>query len=250
MIKGHNIINIQALNGHNPRVYSGLEYVYVAPLNEQQFSKMVELIRSQKLDNKVYGTFELSINKMFSTGDIAEKDKDVQESKIDQLDEFNWLPIPIDRKKSSYNSKSQGEKGGKSYSNTLNLHVTGASQLTTEFFNALLNNEFAIIFKDANGNYRLMFDECYNNQLELEQNTGEGLSAETGFTVTVTNESKYPSLYIYGKFRLSSAIVTTDDETKGYNDIAIINTGKDPSANDSKIFDQVGVDSSSIIEPI
>lgn len=223
LYSSHNITELEALNGHNSRAYSGLEYVYVAPLNESEKARLTKLIRDQlrTKEKNIDSSFTLSLNNISLEGqpEPKEKSSDESENKVDQLDSYKWLPVPIKREKSSFSSKVQGERNGRTYENTLNIFVTGSSRKTVEFFHALINNEFAIIFKDANGNYRLLFDECYNNLLEVEQNTGEGLAAEVGFTASVTNQSKYPPIFVFGEFNVSSSL-------KLAGDIADIDTGR------------------------
>lgn len=241
MYLGHNIKELPVLNDHNSRVYSGLEYIFIAPLTEQEKAKMIVLYREQlRKDLLSNSRIELSINTIGTFGKAEPKSEDQEEdpltkSKVQQLAQFNWIPIPIERSKSKYASKSQGEKHGKTYENTLTLFISGAGQVSVEFFNALINTEFAIIFKDSNDNYRLMFDECYNNEMEVEQDTGEGLTAQAGFSVTITNQSKLPSLYVYGTFRVGLNYSNDGEGGPTDNTAAIIDTGKCPSENGSII---------------
>lgn len=240
MYLGHNIKEMPVLNDHNSRVYSGLEYIFIAPLTEQEKAKMIVLYREQlRKDLFSKSTISLSINSIGMFGKaapkvIAEGSDQESKSQVEQLSQFSWIPIPIDRNKSKYASKTQGERYGKTYENTLTLFVKGSGQMSVEFFNTLINTEFAIIFKDSNDNYRLMFDECYNNTMEVEQDTGEGLAAQAGFSVTITNQSKLPSLYVYGTFRVGLQY-NNDGEGFTDNSAAIIDTGKCPSENGSMI---------------
>lgn len=236
MIQGNNIFELQGLNDHNSRVYSGLEYIFVSPLKEYEKVNLIKLIRSDMSEDKrtEEGT-SLSINQINNLGSVSRKmtikDEESSENKTDQLEQFHWLVVPVNRNKSKFSSKSQGQFRGKTYSNELSLNVVGSSRITVEFFHKLLNNDFAVIFKDANGNYRLLFDECYPNEIEVSQDTGEGLAAEVGFSVTITNQSKYPALYVYGTFNVESYL---NEDPK--NDVAHVDTAVDPDLNTTNLF--------------
>lgn len=205
MIKGSDFPDISAFNGHNARTYSGIQYAYVAPIRYEvdfiEFVKVFNVVKNQGRDSIDYFTSDKA--NPLSLLQLGEREDSGKPSKgFKPIIDLVWLPIPIDCKKSKFASKSQGEHGGKTYENTLNLYVRGASHDTVVFLHSLLNYRFAVIFTDANGNYRLMFDPVYNNELDIEQDSGEGLAADAGFSITITNQSILPALFVASDFRI------------------------------------------------
>lgn len=230
------------LNGHNAKVFSGIEQIFVARLSAQE---RVNLIQSYY--RGVYQTYEFQVSKL-SFNDIGnslsnskeiELDKEVPKIKDDNSlggekeDEKGVAAaarlidmvhvIPIDPKKSKFNVKTQGEHKGKTFISEVTAFVKGAGKITVEFFFSLINTDIIVIFKDANGNFRLLFDPVYEVEMEVEQDSGEGLASEAGFTVTFTSQSKLPPIYVYGIFDIAG--LRTED---GFEKIATVNTAPVP----------------------
>lgn len=223
MIQNHNIKNIIGLNDHNSRSYSGMEYVFIAPLDEFQKASLIKRYKKDLYNPKTVTDFDISIGHIDSSGRVKNEEEEPEDENLNILEHAGWLLIPINRNKSKFNIKTQGEFRGKSYSNQLSIFVVGSSRITVEFFHRFINNDFAVIFKDANENYRLLFDPIYNNQIEVEQDSGEGLTAENGFNVSISNSSKLPAPFVYGEFEAAGAI--SDGVPMR---LSLVNTAKNP----------------------
>lgn len=230
MFKAPEIKELFGLNAHNAKVFSGIEYVYVAILNISDRINLIRLVRKcvQRQDPLV----SISLNDMHAGVPVSDETDEEKQKK--DLEIFNnVIAIPINPKKSSFKTNTQGSIFGKTYANELNIFVPGMARVTAEFFNTLLDSQYAIIFKDYNGNYRMIFDEVLPIELDYEQNSGEGLAGEAGFTATFKNESKLPPLYVYAKMHVGSFLHTQNGETTVGN-MATILTG--PNCEDQNII--------------
>lgn len=221
------------LNGHNAKVYSGIEQVFVAQLTA---AEKVDLI--QKLYNGVYYGNEFVVNKLafneYTTAgggitSLDDKNADVQKQAETLL--YRTWALPINPKKSKFNVKTQGENKGKTYHSVVSVNVVGAGRISAEFFHALLNNEIAVIFKDANNNFRLLFDPTYSVEVDVEQDSGEGISSEVGFNLTFSVDSKIPPIFIYGRFEVLAS-VRTDEESKQKTDVKLVSVYASPRPQD------------------
>lgn len=230
------------LNGHNAKVFSGIEQIFVAQISAQE---RVNLI--QAYYRGVYQTYEFQVSKLSfnDIGSLMSNSKEIElDIEVPEIYDDNVLGgkkedkerveaaarlidmvhvIPIDPKKSKFNVKTQGEHKGKTFMSEVTAFVKGAGKVSVEFFFSLLNTDIIVIFKDANGNFRLLFDPVYEVEMEVEQDSGEGLSAEAGFTVTFTSQSKLPPIYVYGLFDIAG--LKTE---KGFLRIATVNTAPVP----------------------
>lgn len=203
----------KSLNAHNAKVFSGIEQIFVVQLRQayEKRNLIQKYIKGVYQDSDYEVIEKIAINDYDSVaGDRIKTDADTDDESGNNQDkktlfDCTWV-VPIDPKKSKFNVKSQGQYKGKSYLSEVSVFVRGAGRISVEFFNSLLDYEIALIFKDANGNFRLLFDPVYPVELDVEQDSGEGIASDAGFTVKFTNESKLPPLFLYGYFDVASAI--------------------------------------------
>lgn len=211
---------LQGLNGHNAKVYSGMEQLFVV-----QLSEIEKILLIKKLYKAVYYSNEFLVNKLsfnkYKPGTNSIETDEEPENKSDdesvkeaeKLFDRAWC-IPINPNKSKFNVKSQGEHKGKTYFSEVTAFVNGGGRITVEFFDTLLDSEIAVIFKDSNGNYRILFDPIYSVETDVEQDSGEGITSTAGFTVTFKLNSKLPPVYFYGRIELLSGVQRIDDKPK------------------------------------
>lgn len=219
LIQNHRETIMVGLNGHNAKVFSGIEQIFVVQLSPFEKTKLIK-----RFYKAIYADSRFWLNKLAFNGwangrmeydepvddsiihkpnpskeEVENYEEDVRESET--LFDEAWV-IPIDPKKSKFNVKTQGQTKGKSYLSEITAYVKGSGRVSVEFFHSLLDTEIALIFKDANGNFRLLFDPVYSVEMDVEQDSGEGIASDVGFTVKFTNESKVPPIYIYGRIEI------------------------------------------------
>lgn len=197
---------LQGLNGHNAKVFSGVEQIFITQLSPKGKIDLIKKYTDGVYYNTMFTVNKLAFNEETGAGLKTDVDPGINATPSEQkaaktILENAWV-IPIDPTKSKFNVKTQGATKGKTYVSEVSAFVRGAGRISVEFFNGLLDTEIAVIFKDANGNYRLLFDPIFPVELDIEQDSGEGLSSDAGFTVKFTNQSKLPPIYIYGCFDL------------------------------------------------
>lgn len=251
----------QGLNGHNAKIYSGMEQLFVVQLNEIE---KIQLIK--KYNKAVFYASDFIVNKLafneYNRNTVSittdEEPKNVNSAtdsngkditaetnrelikEAEKIFKRVWV-LPINTKKSKFNVKTQGEHKGKTYHSEVTAFVNGAGRVSVEFFDALLNTELAVIFKDSNGNFRLLFDPVYSVEMEVEQDSGEGLTNEAGFTVSFNLDSKLPPVYLYGSFEVIAGVKNEGEDLF----LAEVYTAPVPSKalgdSDVKKYPEVGI---------
>lgn len=232
---------LQGLNGHNAKVFSEIEQIFITQLSIQGKIDLIKKYNDGVFYNSRFNVNKLAFNEESSAGlrldaisGPGASESEVKEAKT--ILENAWV-IPIDPTMSKFNVKTQGASKGKTYVSEVSTFVRGAGRISVEFFNGLLDTEIAVIFKDANGNYRLLFDPIFPVELEIEQDSGEGLSSDAGFTVKFTNQSKLPPIYIYGCFGLIAGYTYSDDITElSPQKIGTVNTVLNPDGYMAEIY--------------
>ena len=108
--------------------------------------------------------------------------------------------VEIDPLKSSYSSPSQGPKRGKMFTNELKVKLIGRSLDDIDFLMSLtMSNQFGVVFKDANGNYRLLADLDYPVDAQVSDESGEGPAAEAAASITFSNTATHPAFFFRGR---------------------------------------------------
>lgn len=235
----------QGINGHNSKVYSGMEQLFIVQLNPLEKIDLIQRYNKSIFYNSNFVVNKLAFNeynrdsgkittdedpKLYNSSTDKNGNDNTAEENAEQIKkaEFvfsrTWV-LPINPKKSKFNIKTQGEHKGKTYHSEVSAFVNGAGRISVEFFDSLLNTELAVIFKDSNGNFRLLFDPVYSVEMEVEQDSGEGLTNEAGFNITFNLDSKLPPIYLYGRFKVIAGV---DEDNKDLF-LAEVYTAPDPS---------------------
>lgn len=116
------------------------------------------------------------------------------------------LKIPINSQKSSFSCKSQGEKKGKTFLSELNVVLKERSTQVSELFLGLIQTDLklGVVFKDANGDYRVMADPDYEMDIETSDETGEGPTGNALASIKFSQVSKIPPIYYRGDIHYDS----------------------------------------------
>lgn len=114
--------------------------------------------------------------------------------------ETTALRVPINVEKSSFSCKSQGEHKGHTYISELNAVLEERSSQVSELVHALLNTGFKIgvLFRDANGDARIIADPYYNIKIEFTEESGEGPTGTSSASIKFSQVSKVPPIYFRG----------------------------------------------------
>ena len=121
-----------------------------------------------------------------------EDDKDV--AKI-----IGGIAVEINPLKSSFSSTSSGPKRGKMFQNELKIVLIGRSLDDIDFLVSLVqSNQIGVVFKDGNGNYRLLADLDFPVDAQADDQSGEGPTAEAAATITFSNTAKNPPFFYRG----------------------------------------------------
>lgn len=127
------------------------------------------------------------------------------------------VAIDIDPLKSSFGSPSQGPQRGKTFNNELKVNLIGRSLDDIDLLVALvLANKIGVVFKDANGNYRLMADIDFPVDAQVDDQSGEGPSSEAAASVTFSQTAINPPFFYRGllsygvSFNVKDSINTID----------------------------------------
>ena len=117
------------------------------------------------------------------------------------------LRVPIDYEKSSFTCKSQGQNRGYTYLSELKAILKERSSQVSELQHSLLNSayKFGVLFRDANGNARLILDPDYDMKIEISEESGEGPTGSAAASINFSQISKIPPIYWRRKWRFQDA---------------------------------------------
>ena len=168
--------------------YSGISSrIFVVPMQRRLGAggKNVNLIRKWKSENDIRHTFN-----------SLKLPSDPEESNVKIV---GAVPVEINPLKSSAQTTSQGPVRGKVYTTVLKLTLVGRSLEQIDLLTSLmLTNQIGIVYKDANGNYRLLADEDNQIDIQTDDNSGEGPTSEAASTLTCTLTSVIPPFFYHG----------------------------------------------------
>lgn len=117
----------------------------------------------------------------------------------DQVIITGGVLVEIDPLKSSYASPSQGPRRGKMYNNELKVNIIGRSLEDIDFLTSLaMSSHIGVIFKDSNGNYRLLADLDHPVDAQVDDQSGEGPTAEAAASIIFTNTGTHPAFFYRG----------------------------------------------------
>lgn len=131
------------------------------------------------------------------------------------------LRVPINSSKSTFSSKSQGQKNGYTYNNELNVVFEGRSSQVSELQYALMHTslKIGVLFRDSNGDARIMVDPDYPMDIETSEESGEGPSGTASASIKFTQVSKLPPIYYRGSMRFSD-VISKNTSSTGYMDFS------------------------------
>lgn len=108
--------------------------------------------------------------------------------------------VEIDPLKSSFVSPSSGPKRGKMFASELKAALIARSVDEVDLQLSLtLSNNIGVVFRDANGCYRLMADPDFPVDAQTDDQSGEGPSSEASATVTFSQNAPHPPFFYFGK---------------------------------------------------
>lgn len=109
------------------------------------------------------------------------------------------IAVEINPLKSSFSSVSSGPKRGKMFQNDLKVVLIGRSLDDVDLITSLVQaNQFGVVFKDGNGNYRLLADLDFPVDAQVDDQSGEGPTAEAAATITFSHTTKHPPFFYCG----------------------------------------------------
>ena len=109
-----------------------------------------------------------------------------------------WQKIGLIVDKSPIESKSQGVRPSKSFLNTATLHHPGVGAEATGFVRIANNNDFVYAIQEKLGKWRIVGNELYQSNTEIDQKLGGAPTDEMGTTMVVTVTDICPSPYYVG----------------------------------------------------
>lgn len=112
------------------------------------------------------------------------------------------VDVQINPLKSSFTSSSSGPKRGKMFTSELNVALIARSVSELDLILALVkSNDVGVIFKDANGAYRLLWHRDYTLDVDAEDQTGDSPTAEASATVKFSLTAPIPPIFFRGKIK-------------------------------------------------
>lgn len=177
--------------------YAGVsQNLFLVPMSQSSEAgkNNIKIIRDWYADNRSLDLDRASFRSLRLPAQVGEDDEQ-KEAKI-----IGAVVVQIDQLKSSFTSPSSGPKRGKMFANEMKATLIGRSVDDIDLLMTLtLSNNIGIIFKDANGNYRLMADPDFQVDAQASDQTGEGPTSEAAAVVTFTQNAPRPPFFFFGK---------------------------------------------------
>ena len=109
-----------------------------------------------------------------------------------------WQKVALIVDKSPVESKSQGVRPSKTFLNTLTMHHAGVGADATGFALIANNNDFVYAVQTKPGKWRIVGNEMFQSNTEIDQKLGGSPTDEMGTSMVVTVTDICPAPYYEG----------------------------------------------------
>ncbi len=122
--------------------------------------------------------------------------------------EAKWKKIGVIEDKSPVDGKSQGTKPSKSFLNTGTFLHQGVEEEASGFARQANNDDLIYLFQQKNGKFRVLGNEMYQTNTEIEQSLGSSPTDEMGTKLTVTVTDMCPPPFYNGEIVTEEGTIT------------------------------------------
>lgn len=119
-----------------------------------------------------------------------------------------WKKVGVIAEKSNIDGKSQGTKPSKTFLNQIVMQHPGAGADASAFAMQANNDDMVYLARENNtGKFRVIGNEMFPTNTEVEQKLGGAPTDEMGTTLTVTVTDVAPALYYPGEIDTEDGII-------------------------------------------
>lgn len=134
------------------------------------------------------------------------------EDNFELLADKVWKKVELIEGESEPSCNGQGAEGSKSFLNRANLVLPGTKKKVTGFIKMLNNDDVIIAYPQRDGAIRIIGNEMFRVQFELEQNAGKAVTDSAQTTVNASVSDVNPAPFYEG------VIKTSDGDIDGKTD--------------------------------
>ena len=124
-----------------------------------------------------------------------------------------WVKVDLVEGESEPTCKSQGNEGAKSFINQIEAVAPGTQKKATGLVSMMLNDDVVILYPQRDGAIRVIGNEMFRVQIELEQNAGKGVTDSSQTKITASVSDVNPAPFYEGTFETEDGTIDGKTDT-------------------------------------